>query len=158
MLMAPTRFGVSAGRFTSFRIISRSRTECFHSSQAILRRVRFRAVPTNRAQRSALVVAIGRLHAPGRSKCLEMGYGCGYRFGCRSVPIQLSVGDIRASRLCGHVSLWIHCLVRGEKVAAGPRDGVSLCVALPQARLLAQFGRQRAAFSRDAPVHRPVGM
>jgi hypothetical protein len=135
MLMASTRFGVSAGLSTSFRVISRSQTECLHSSQGILRRGRFSAALTNTAWRSALFVAIGRLHARERSERLEMGSGCrcrGYRFGCRSVPIQLSVWATRASRLCGHVSLWIHYVFCGEPVAVaqGRRES---CVAFPSA-------------------------
>ena len=49
MLMASTPFGVSAGHFTLFRVVSRSPIQRFRRSPRLLQRVRFPAAPPLKA-------------------------------------------------------------------------------------------------------------
>jgi hypothetical protein len=45
MLMASTPFGVSAGRFTLFHVVSRAQIQRFGRSRCFMQRVRFPAAP-----------------------------------------------------------------------------------------------------------------
>lgn len=109
MLTALTPFSVEpAGRFTSAHVVFASSNPVFTQLRRPFAASSIPAAPPPGLHRRRPFVAIGRLHARERSKRLEMGSGCGYPFGCRSVPVQLSVWATRASRLCGHVSSWIH--------------------------------------------------